>query len=274
VEPVIGPVARERGFALIIVLWLIVLAALIVTQVTSLGRREARVAFNLKSSAVAEAAADGAVYETIYHLMRQEPGWAADRTLHRILIGGATVDVEVEVEDENGKANLNNAPAILLSALLMQFGVDAARAQALADAIIDWRGDSDNPGQHAQMIARYQAAGMSYAPTGEAFASVDELGLVIGMTPDLLARLKPHLTIDSGGGIDTDHPDPIVAQALKQVPPSLLPPGPTQSGADAVTVDAVAVGPSRAMFERRALVRLSGNQATGYAIINWDRGAP
>ena len=259
----------ERGFALIIVLWLIVLAALIVTQVTALGRREARVALNLKSAAAAEAGADGAVYEAISHLLRQDPGWAADRQSHRIVVGTATVDLEIE--DENGKANLNAAPAIVLAALIQQFGVDGGRAQAVANGIIDWRGDSDDPGQHAQMATRYQAAGLNYAPTGEAFSNVDELGLVLGMTPDLLARLKPHVTIDSGGGIDPDHTDPILAQALRKVPPALVPPVPPTAGNNTVTIDAAATGPDRALFERRALIRLSGNQNGAYAILGWNR---
>ena len=53
----------ERGFALLLVLWTLVLLSLIVTGMVSAGRVEAQLASNLRAAAVAEAAADGAVHQ-------------------------------------------------------------------------------------------------------------------------------------------------------------------------------------------------------------------
>ena len=64
------------------------------------------------------------------------------------------------------------------------------------------------------IAARYAAAGRDYAPSGAPFASPDELGAVLGMTPDLLARLKPHLTVFTDGDPSTATQDVVVAQAL------------------------------------------------------------
>lgn len=69
-----------RGFALLIVLWALVLAALIAAQVTALGRRETLIAANLRTADVAAAAADGAVEEAVFRLMRHEAGWDPDGT--------------------------------------------------------------------------------------------------------------------------------------------------------------------------------------------------
>src|SRR5262249_50005264 len=44
--------------------------------------------------------------------------------------------------------------------------------------------------------------------------TIDELGLVPGMTHDLLLRLKPHLTLYSNYDPDASTRDPVVARAI------------------------------------------------------------
>jgi Tfp pilus assembly protein PilX len=52
---------QDNGFALIIVLWTLVLITFIVAHLTSSGRIEIRIANNLVANAAAQAAADGAI---------------------------------------------------------------------------------------------------------------------------------------------------------------------------------------------------------------------
>ena len=52
----------DRGFALLIVLWMLVLIAFITMHVTVAGRTEVRIAANLTANAAAQAAADGAIF--------------------------------------------------------------------------------------------------------------------------------------------------------------------------------------------------------------------
>jgi general secretion pathway protein K len=61
----VAAVSSQRGFALLIVLWTMVLLALLVAQFTTTGRTEVQVATNLRANAATEAAADGAIYQTI-----------------------------------------------------------------------------------------------------------------------------------------------------------------------------------------------------------------
>src|SRR5215831_8873131 len=71
--------ARQRGFALLIVLWSMALLALIGTRITAAGRAGAQLATNLRASAIAEAAADGAVFEALFHFMDSSDGhWPVD----------------------------------------------------------------------------------------------------------------------------------------------------------------------------------------------------
>jgi general secretion pathway protein K len=71
---------RSRGFALLLVLWVLVLIAFLVAQVTAAGRTELRIAGNLYANAAAEAALEGAVNEAVFHLSDPQPGrrWAFD----------------------------------------------------------------------------------------------------------------------------------------------------------------------------------------------------
>jgi len=70
--------ARQRGFALLIVLWSMALLALIGTRITAAGHVEAQLATNLRANAIAEAAADGAVFEALFHFMDGSAGhWPA-----------------------------------------------------------------------------------------------------------------------------------------------------------------------------------------------------
>ena|SRR5262249_24006792 len=75
---------RNRGFALLIVLWTLVLIAFVIAHVTATARSELRIAGNLKANAVAQAAADGAIYEAIFNLAdpRQDQRWLADGAGH------------------------------------------------------------------------------------------------------------------------------------------------------------------------------------------------
>ena len=66
--------------------------------------------------------------------------------------------------------------------------------------MLDWRtpvSDADVHRLHGTTDDEYDAAGRAYRPRHGPFQSVDELNLVLGMTPALYARLKPALTVYS-----------------------------------------------------------------------------
>src|SRR5690348_10297036 len=96
-----APIRTEQGFALLIVLWVLVLISFVTAQITAAARTELRIASNLMTNAVAEAAADGAVYQAIFNLSdpRPERRWALDRAAHEIDIGRSRVTVTLEDED-------------------------------------------------------------------------------------------------------------------------------------------------------------------------------
>lgn len=260
---------RERGFALLIVLWSLALLALLGTRVTSAGRTEAQLARNLRDAAMAEAAADGAIHQAVFHLLdRSSRRWVADGQARRI--DGAGVSVSVLPRNPAGLVNPNSAPPALMAALIREVGGDARSAPAVGAAIFDWR----TPGQIASpggaKARGYAATGRTYAPPGKPFTDLDELGAVLGMTPALLAALRPHLSLYNFGRIEPALAGPVVLRALAAAgvgQPELDQVGPI------VLLRADAALANGAGFTRRAAILLT--PAPGgrpFRVLSWESG--
>ncbi len=267
--------SRSRGFALLIVLWSMALLALIGSQITAAGHSETRLATNLRANAVAEAAADGAVFEAVFHLMDGSAArWPPDGRAHRVRLPQAVVDVAMV--DEGRKLTLNNSSLPLLRGLLHAIGLEPHAAAMLADRIADWRSPANFPLRLGAKAPQYRAAGRAYGPPNQPFRSVDELAMVLGMTPQVLARLGPYVSpyIESTPKPETT--DPVVAQALAEstaegAPPLAFDEPPT------VTVTAVAESVGGGRFVRRAVVRLGTDLAVNpaaaqFLVLDWDQG--
>jgi general secretion pathway protein K len=205
--------ARQRGFALLIVLWTVGFLALLGTQIVAAGRSDTQLADNLKQEAVLEAAADGAVAGVMYSVMAiRDPAVQPNGIAHQVRVG--PIPVLVRVENESDRVNLNTASGALLRALIIEVGGSPALANRISAAVLDWRTAGMDPRPNGAKDPEYRAAGRSYGPPGAPFQSVGELADVLGMTPDLFARLEPHLTVLTDGDPDLSTRDPVVARAL------------------------------------------------------------
>jgi hypothetical protein len=100
------------------VLWTLVLIAFLVAHLTATGRTEIRISGNLVSNGVAQAAADGAIFEAIFYLSDPQPQqrWPVDGNARELLVGN--VRVLVRLEDEAWWINPNSASPALLESLL------------------------------------------------------------------------------------------------------------------------------------------------------------
>jgi general secretion pathway protein K len=262
--------AKESGFALLLVLWTVVLLALIGTQLTAAGRGETRLAASLRDAAVTEAAADAGVEEAIYHAIDTSPAhWPADAVGHLIQLPAATVTVEIR--NEAGKINLNVAPPELLAALIQAAGLDTTHAASLSRAIADWR-FHDVQLQGGARTDAYRAAGRSLGPPGAPFQTLEELGLVLGMTPGLLDRLTPYLTLFHEGAPNAQAASSVVRQALSMSTGNApLDPAPAEESVIGVT--ARATGQNGHQFTRDCIVRIGQSRGGGlYQILTWGQG--
>lgn len=205
----------EGGFALIVVLWFLVLIAGIGAVLVVNGRNEIAVARNLKLAASAEALADAGVAQAVFNLEDTIPTkhWPLDGKPHRLLLPGG--EVVIELEDENAKINPNHASDILLTALFETVGVERNRAARIGAAIADWVSAQTMSRPLDAKREQYRTAGLTYGPPGAPAESLDELQLVLGMTPEIFAAVRPYLSIFSEA--DKPKPDnaaPVVLEAL------------------------------------------------------------
>ncbi|HEY4173676.1 MAG TPA: hypothetical protein VGM42_11670 [Rhodopila sp.] len=254
------PINREQGFALLIVLWAMVLLALLVTGIMGTGRTEAKLAGNLEVNARLQAAADGAVYNVIFQEMTK--GSAPGQIVH-----GAT---RILVEDEAGKINPNAASPELLRALLHHIGVDDGTAASLAAAITDWRDDGPTPSPGGAKAPQYIAAGRQYGPPQELFQSIGELANVLGMTPASLDRLAPHLSIYNTTEPQLAVADPVVAAALRDVADGQDTIASAPSDSHVFSITATVSGPDGAQAVRHADVRVAtDDHGPNYNILTW-----
>ena len=263
-----APVLRQqRGFALLIVLWSLALLALLATGLTATGRSDAQLAANIRRAAGAQAAADGGVAAAVFHVADPTAAaWPVDGQPHSLPIGRYAVTVTVR--DESRKVNPNYAPPELMRRLLVDCGADPARADAVTNAMVEWH----EPGQRGPFIALYRSAGLPAAPPGAAFSDVEDLGLVMGMTPALLDCLRPHLSVYAKGPPDVAQADPIVRAALIQLGTGLQLTASLRPSVLDITADARARDGSRAV--RHAVVALGQNHGgPPFSVVRWDAAA-
>ena len=268
--------SRQSGFALLIVLWSMALLALIGTRITASGRAETRLVGNLRAGAVAEAAADGAVFEALFHVIDTSNNhWPADGRPRALNLPQATA--EVSVVDESRKITLNNSPAALLRGLLQALGVAPRDAAVLTDQIIDWRSPLPTPQPLGAKAPQYLAAHRAWGPPNRPFRGIDELALVLDMTPEILARLRPYVSPWTLSAPSPSEADPVIAATLAA---AVANGGAPQAFAEATTLTIVAVAttPGGGRFVRRAVVRLTGDLALNpgqppFVVLDWRQEA-
>ncbi len=275
------PEPADRGFALLIVLWTLGLLSLLGAQLTGAARSQTRQAANLRANAVAEAAADGAAQEAVLRLLRHE--WTADDRVHAVRLGGALV--RVRVENLAGRINPNTTTPLVMQGLLAGLGLDPAHAAALGKAIIDWRTVSTFSLSGGSKLAQYQAAGLPYGPSNRAFESIDEIGLVAGMTPELLHRMRPYLSVYQEGDVARDAAGAAGTQALddarlaggrNSLAAGVF--GFTSPNLVALVIASAQVGSGTgaARFTRQSVVRLKAEPEADeapYQILTWETPA-
>ena len=239
---------------------------------TASGRTEIRIAGNLVADAVAEAADDGAIYSAIFNQLDPSPDqrWPLNGQAHELTIGNSRV--MVQLEDEAGRVNPSTASPVLLEALLRTTGSDPESARRLAAAIGEWVGSAPDRRPQNTVPADYRAAGLDYGPPGEPLETIDELGRVLGMTPAVLAAIRPHLTLFGPPQPNPASADPVVAAALAstgQVPQAAVAANQPPPDLILVRITAAAFGPSNARVKRTAIVRIGTMLLGGYKVLAW-----
>jgi general secretion pathway protein K len=289
--------SHMRGIALVLVLWITVLLTVIAGSFAYGMRNEALAARNALSTAQARWVADGAVNRTVFELMRPKVSpdvWAPDGSVHAWDEAGARI--AVVAIDESGKIDLNQAPDNLLKGLLQTAGgLDADSADRFVDVIGDWKDADDLRRPNGAEAPEYQAAGLPYKPANAPFEAVPELQRVLGMTPELYAKLADSLTVHSRmagvnptyasrtvllslPGATAEMVDTYIAQRRDALAAKLPPPPFPLTGGIANVVNVWRIHVEVTMsdgvtFVREAVVRPGTDRRRLLVILEWQEGA-
>jgi general secretion pathway protein K len=235
---------NQRGFALLVVLWTVAMLALLGTWLVVAARDRMTMMNDQRLTATLEAAADGATQHAIFALLKGQ--WTLDGTIRTVRIG--VVDASVFLEDEALKLNPDFASAEELQALLQSLSVNQRQSATLAAAIVAWRTPGGTAGANGGSIRNDQAPGIP-------FARLADVAVVPGMTPDIVQRLRPHLTL-----FTDDEVVPATDANLMKV--------------RVISILVIAHGPGHAMFARHIIVRTNARRSgRRYEVLMSDSDA-
>jgi general secretion pathway protein K len=285
---------REGGFALLLTIWVLILIALMAGSLASQIQSDTRIAYNRAELAAAKGLADAGVAFGLNGLLDSIIGnrWPADGRARFIHYGDGTI--EIHIQDEAGRLDLNMAPIELISGLLHVLALDADSA-AVTGGILARRRQ-----YAAGLAAANQAATGDETPLAASarlpFAMVSELQLVAHLPRWAYDRLRPFVTVYTNSerinlltapeavllALPGTRPDEVHAYVAAR---AALTPGqsdqglPQVSGIDkfsengelrAATITATATTAAGAVFSREAIYALSLEHARNpYTLLHW-----
>lgn len=184
----------DRGFALVTVLWTLVLLTLLAGLVMQTARTSTSLERNAWRRLQAEAAAETGFTQAILSLLetRADKRWPIDGREVRIIANG--LPLVVTIQDELGRIDLNTAPRELLASLFASTGMSQTAAETLADATLERRLNSSNA------VSRATTAPQGVQRTvGQRvpFRNIDELRSIPGITEKLFEQIRPAVTVYS-----------------------------------------------------------------------------
>jgi general secretion pathway protein K len=289
-----------RGVALVLVLWAIALMAVLLGSFAMIAHTENLESRHVFDTVTARYDAEAGLERAVFEMRNADPAqrWIADGRPYEFEFDGA--QVSVEVTDEAGKIDLNSADATMLTSLFISVGVQLDRAQALADAIQDWRDQDDLPREQGAEANEYRGAGFAYVPRNAPFQTVSEVQQVLGMNYDLFQKIEPAVTIYSNTGMPNPAYAPLealralpnmtddLAQQIIQLRQSVIPGQPgaqplvlpdgtpivANGGGLTYSVKSRATLPNGVSTVLDASIRLGGVGASGrpYTVLRWRDG--
>jgi len=190
---------RQRGIALLIVLWILTILMVIVFSFSVMTRGETYglLAFRegMEKKFLAEAGINRGVLEIVYRSVNQNQAvtlagkelWRLDGTPYDIQ--GGNGGYQVRIMDITGKISLNSltdSSGIVLKNLLVNQGVSPENADIIVDSILDWKDADDLHRLSGAESDYYMSLPNPYKARNANFETLEELILVRGMTPEIL----------------------------------------------------------------------------------------
>ncbi|TNJ35554.1 general secretion pathway protein GspK [Arenimonas terrae] len=287
-----------RGAALLLVLWLLMLLAGLVSVFALSARTEALQGSALRVQAAARHAADAGIELAALRMSAPDSRqrWVPDARANEFPFEGYRI--QVRVQDEAGKFDLNVTDPTRLAALMVALGVEESRARVLAGTIQDWRDPDELLALEGGAEDRdYAAADLPYGAKDQPFTTLSELQQLLGMDEATYRLLVPYVTVFTArASPEAAFAQPPVLQAMglepaqiaqlvaareswrPGLPPPLMPDGSTLAavGSGTYSVASRATRPDGSQVEVTATLRIGAGTGFGqlYAPLAWRAGEP
>lgn len=195
---------KQRGVALILVLWVLSILTLMASSFTLTMRRETVGLSHTKENmqALAQTKSGLALAQAMLLHEDEKKRWRVDGSIYEIETNDTVT--RIRILSETGKIDLNSAPQKLLHHVLQFAPLETQAQLELENAILDWRDEDENTRPFGAEKAEYKAAKLNYAPRNKPFRSFEELQMLKGMTADVLAWMQPLFTIYAAGQTEVD----------------------------------------------------------------------
>jgi general secretion pathway protein K len=213
--------ARERGFVMLVVLWVLTSAVLLVASFNAAVRSGAASAVSEIGLVKSDAILDGGLEIAAAHLANSDPKkrWPGDGRAHQFAF--SDTEVTISITDPDGLIDLNKSDEKLLRSFFQRHTKSAAKAAQYTDFILRARkaASGETPGD--KTTSEFQATSDTgntdgFSPPAPAFIDVWQLGRSNGIPHDLFNRIAPYLTVYSRDG--TINPLAAPEEVLSAVP--------------------------------------------------------
>ena len=210
----------QRGFILVAVLWMLAALAALAAAYEVFAVNTAASAYLPLERVRAEAAIRAGAELTAYRQL----SWPREARPNHGAFSAQMDETRIDVvyRSESARIDINGAPKEVIAGALTAAGASSTNASFIADRILAWRNRQGGADRIAE-AAVYRKAGLPYGPVNMPFESVLELALLPNMSPAVLARALPLLTIfNPGGKIDPLVADPKVIGAIPGMTPKIF----------------------------------------------------
>jgi len=117
--------------------------------------------------------------------------------------------------DEERKININKVSHSVLKKLFeIACGITSQEASDIADSIIDWRDEDDEPRDNGAEDGYYSGLNPGYPCKNEDFEILEELLLVKGVTQEIFDKAKDVITVYGEGLVNINTAEGLVLQVL------------------------------------------------------------
>jgi general secretion pathway protein K len=295
----------DRGVALLLVLWALVLLGTLALGFSWSMRTEAMAARNGIDQTRAYFQARTGVSRAVVLLS----SLSVDNVLAASIVGeDGDASYAVRIESESGKVDVNLVTEEVLLEILKKGGLPEEEAEGVRDAILDWRDDDDNPRPRGAERAEYGQMTEPVSPRNGKIRGIGELMHVKGVTREFhdafLSRVftahgnstqlnflrAPEIVLRSLPGVSAGAADRIVAGRREEPPISAKDLAPMvgeglltaqglallSGGSSSSVYTIIATGRAGGDVTRvvRCLVEVSGSGGKGVKMIGWLDKAP